>query len=69
METYVCKISWNDQCRITIPKELVRAASLLGSDYLVLSITRTSNIITMRRFVDEQTDKAKSKGRGNQSSK
>lgn len=60
MEAYVCKINWsNDQCRITIPKELVITAGLRLADYMVL-VHGKKNIITMRRFIDAEEDTKKS---------
>ena len=57
---YIAKLTWTDgQCRLTIPKLLVKEVNLTDFKFVVLEKTEEHQI-NIRRVVDEKTFKAES---------
>lgn len=55
----ICKITWTDgQCRITIPKILVKEASFENAEFVVME-KQSDQSIKIRRVIDDQTFKTK----------
>lgn len=61
MPRYICKVSqFQDQCRITIPKALVKEMS--WEDVTILELRPLSlNYVSMRRFVNGESLRTKLK--------
>lgn len=68
MIRYICKISWTGgQCRVTIPKRIVKQKKWITCDYIQLDDIGGKAIV-MKGVFHEQTNKAKSKGCATKSS-
>ena len=54
----VIKLTWTDgQCRLTIPKLLVKEVDLTGINYVVLEKSNKNSIV-IRRIIDDKTFKS-----------